>query len=479
MKGIIPGNLAHYTGQSGSLGFQKNNFMNYNIAQQAGGFNSYLKKAESFYQNTFSQPKAPMRQEESQGEFEERSLERSNQIDDNELRDKTRLESPSYESTIRDKFKEAAKKLAEELEEDEKDQLKESKDQGKSEWDILIGFLDKAFQGFTKETQKEKPEGLEGQWKKSLGELQKLGQSNKNSLLKELKEFFAQWKDVFKEMTGETERNGNLDVMAMKNKASKESLDIKGMMKELQSLFEEQLHKSEDEQSPIRSGTKISKTNIQHGIKVLTVAEKVKLGGANENQSREGETQSVTQKGEVKLIQSLEGGENSKQNSDLLGKPTYTDRGLRLPLGSTIKQPNELFDQIVSKASVLLSTRRSEMQIQLEPKILGQASLKIIVEDGVVSGRFIVEDRAVKSFLEQNIHVLKESLEARGLEFNQIDIYLGSHGQDSDFERETHFGQMSLKQNRTSNDNLGMPEEVLSERHMVADWIAHEVNLVV
>ncbi len=477
MKGIIPGNL-HYAGQSESLGFQKNNFMNFNLPHENGGFNSYLQKAENFYQNTFSQSKAPTRQDGSRGEFEERSLQRSNQINDKELRDKTGLDSQAYDTALNDEFKEAARKIANELEEDEKDRLK-SKGQEKSEWDVLIGFLDKAFQGFTKETQKEKPEGLEGQWKKLLGELQKPGQSNdsKSGLLKEMKEFFAQWKDVFKEMAGETERNSNLDVMAMKNKVSKESLDIKGMMKELQSLFE--LHKDKEEQSVVRSGAKASKANIHHGIKVLTVAERVKVNGANENQSREGETQGVIQKGEVKLIQSLEGGENSKQNSDLLGKPTYTDRGLRLPLGSTLKQPNELFDQIVSKASVILSTRRSEMHIQLEPKILGQASLKIVVEDGVVSGRFMVENQAVKSFLEENIHVLKESLEARGLEFEEINIFLGSHGRDSDFERETHFGQMSLKNGRTGNENHSMPEEVLSERYTVPDWMAREVNLVI
>ncbi len=486
MKGIIPGDLAHYTGQSESLGFQKNNFMNYNLTQQDGGFNSCLKKAESFYQNTFNQPDASKHQDQSMREAKERSLQRSNGINDKELRENTQLDKKSYETTLRDEFKEAIEKLAKELEElgeleEEKDRLKESTGQTKSEWDILVGFLNKAFQQFTKETQKEKPDHFEGQWDKSLNQLQKPGQSNesKNSLLKEMKGFFAQWENIFKEMAGEEGRNGSTEVLVMRNKVSKESLDIKGIMKELQSLFEKQLHKSEEEQSLIRSGVKISKANAQHGIKVLTVAEKVRIDGKGENQNREGESQGVTQKGEVKLIQSLEGGENAKQNSDLLGKSTLTDRGLRLPLGSTIKQPNELFDQIVSKASVILSTRRSEMQIQLEPKILGQASLKIIVEDGVVSGRFMVENQAVKSFLEQNIHMLKESLEARGLVFEEIDISLGSHGRDSDFERETRFGQMSLKQNRASNDDIHMPEEVLSERYLVPDWIAREVNLVI
>ncbi len=76
---------------------------------------------------------------------------------------------------------------------------------------------------------------------------------------------------------------------------------------------------------------------------------------------------------------------------------------------------NEIVNQVVNKARVIISGEKSEMIMDLKPDSLGKLSLKIVTERGMVVAKFIAESQQVKEAIEANMQTLKDSLEKQGL----------------------------------------------------------------
>jgi flagellar hook-length control protein FliK len=96
----------------------------------------------------------------------------------------------------------------------------------------------------------------------------------------------------------------------------------------------------------------------------------------------------------------------------------------------------QVMQQIVQKARVMVNGNQQTMQMQLKPEHLGQLNLQIVVDNGVVTAKFQAENPQVKQILEASMHQLKQDLQAQGLKVQQVDVYVGQHGMSfSDFSR--------------------------------------------
>ncbi len=84
--------------------------------------------------------------------------------------------------------------------------------------------------------------------------------------------------------------------------------------------------------------------------------------------------------------------------------------------------PRDIIEQIVKKVELVNKATSSEMQIQLKPEFLGKILIKIALDDGVVTARFITESHQVKHQLEANLGSLKQSLEAQGLKVDRTEV---------------------------------------------------------
>ena len=86
---------------------------------------------------------------------------------------------------------------------------------------------------------------------------------------------------------------------------------------------------------------------------------------------------------------------------------------------------NEIINQVVEKAKVVLSGEKSEMLMDLKPESLGKLSLKVVTERGMVVAQFVAESQQVKQVLEANMQLLKDSLEKQGLAVQQFSVSVG------------------------------------------------------
>jgi flagellar hook-length control protein FliK len=119
----------------------------------------------------------------------------------------------------------------------------------------------------------------------------------------------------------------------------------------------------------------------------------------------------------------------------VLGK---IEADLPVELETKPQQPlqEQVMQQIVQKARVMVQGNQQTMQMQLKPEHLGQLNLQIVVDNGVVTAKFQAENPQVKHMLEASMHQLKQDLQAQGLKVQQVDVYVGQHGMSfSDFSR--------------------------------------------
>ncbi|EOC99707.1 Flagellar hook-length control protein FliK [Caldisalinibacter kiritimatiensis] len=97
-----------------------------------------------------------------------------------------------------------------------------------------------------------------------------------------------------------------------------------------------------------------------------------------------------------------------------------------------------------------INGKQSEIKIKLKPDILGEMSLKIIAEKGIVTAKAMVESYQVKELIESNLDQLKDELNEQGIDIQEFEV---SVGKDSNFEERAYssWRQAQIKKGKFNN----------------------------
>ncbi|GMA99760.1 flagellar hook-length control protein FliK [Pelosinus sp. IPA-1] len=90
-----------------------------------------------------------------------------------------------------------------------------------------------------------------------------------------------------------------------------------------------------------------------------------------------------------------------------------------------VKDPYNIASQIVEQARVVTGQKNTEMIIQLKPEHLGELTLKVTVDSGVVSASFHSNNSEVRSIIEASLPQLKQDLSNQGLKIENVGVYAG------------------------------------------------------
>lgn len=94
---------------------------------------------------------------------------------------------------------------------------------------------------------------------------------------------------------------------------------------------------------------------------------------------------------------------------------------------STIDSYN-IIDQITKKSKIITNKNNSSIQMQLEPENLGKLTLKVVLERGILSAKFMAENEEVKTAIEDNMEELKNSLSEQGITIQSLSVSVNSEG---------------------------------------------------
>lgn len=108
-------------------------------------------------------------------------------------------------------------------------------------------------------------------------------------------------------------------------------------------------------------------------------------------------------------------------------------------------------EQIVEQARLIKTNEDTQMVIKLKPAHLGELSLKVTVENGVVSASFHSDNVQVRSMLESSLLQLKQDLAAQGIKVDSVGVYAGLGQFDSQNQAGRQQQGSSQSRNRKMN----------------------------
>ncbi|MEJ8554405.1 flagellar hook-length control protein FliK [Tepidibacter sp. Z1-5] len=108
--------------------------------------------------------------------------------------------------------------------------------------------------------------------------------------------------------------------------------------------------------------------------------------------------------------------------------------GIKTITGPSIKNQMSNIDsyniikQITKESRIITNKNNSSIQMQLEPEHLGKLTLKVVLERGILSAKFMAENEEVKTAIEDNMEALKNSLSEQGITIQSLSVSVNSQG---------------------------------------------------
>lgn len=118
------------------------------------------------------------------------------------------------------------------------------------------------------------------------------------------------------------------------------------------------------------------------------------------------------------------------------------------------QQGQDVMNQLVEKLKANFNPSYNEIKIQLSPENLGDVTVKVITENGIVTAQFIAENEKVKEIIESNFSHLSDTLKAKGLNVSDLSVSVGQDNQSSD-EQLGHYKKEQSKSSGRVSQILG------------------------
>lgn len=140
---------------------------------------------------------------------------------------------------------------------------------------------------------------------------------------------------------------------------------------------------------------------------------------------------------------------------------SMTSKGTSLksqPIQSLVAK--DIINQIEGKIKVDIKGAVSEIKMLLKPENLGEVTLKVLTENGIVTAKFLADNQKVKEIIEANLNVLKESLSQQGIDVSELSVSVGqddSQSQMQNFLKEQE--KSKLRISKIIKDIMIEPEE--------------------
>jgi flagellar hook-length control protein FliK len=124
---------------------------------------------------------------------------------------------------------------------------------------------------------------------------------------------------------------------------------------------------------------------------------------------------------------------------------------------------SDILNQVIKKADVIVQGSHQEMIMKLEPESLGKLNLKLVVENGLVTAKFIAESQQVKEVLESSFNQLKDALQEKGIAVQGFSVSVNQQGAEFSSGQGFEQWKKSIKlNNKASGDYIQLEDETSS-----------------
>lgn len=171
----------------------------------------------------------------------------------------------------------------------------------------------------------------------------------------------------------------------------------------------------------------------------------------------------TTDNADTESLKNLAALQNEKPNFQVIVKE----------LNSNLQKTNlvnitkaDFVNQIVKKADIVLREGHQEMVMKLEPESLGKLNLKIIMENGQITAKFVAESQQVKEVLESSFNQLKDALQEKGVNVQSFSVSVGQEGADFQSQQGLNQWKNAIKVNsKLSKDYLELEDDMMANNN--------------
>jgi|GEM_PF-2810426 len=131
-----------------------------------------------------------------------------------------------------------------------------------------------------------------------------------------------------------------------------------------------------------------------------------------------------------------------KANVNIKSAPIKS-QSVQLPIAQ------DVVNQITERIKFDVKGAVSEVRMLLKPENLGEISLKILTENGVVTAQFLADSQKIKEIIEANLNELKEALSEQGIDVSELSVSVGQDeagSQMQNFLKEQEKSQQRISQ---------------------------------
>jgi flagellar hook-length control protein FliK len=95
-------------------------------------------------------------------------------------------------------------------------------------------------------------------------------------------------------------------------------------------------------------------------------------------------------------------------------------------MGTAKADPGQVMQQILAKVKTVSPENFSELRMTLKPEHLGDVSLRVATQNGIVMAMFVAESQRVKEIIESQFNQLREALAEQGIEVSELFVSIDS-----------------------------------------------------
>ncbi len=146
------------------------------------------------------------------------------------------------------------------------------------------------------------------------------------------------------------------------------------------------------------------------------------------------------------------------------------------------QDPREVMNQILDYMKVSMKPENTVLDMQLHPESLGTLHVQISAREGVMAAHFTASSEAVKTMLENQMTVLKESFLQQDIKVDAIEVTVETHQFESNLEQGRQRGgeteERRPKRRRLDLSSLEPGEELTENEQILTDMMAANGNSV-
>lgn len=143
----------------------------------------------------------------------------------------------------------------------------------------------------------------------------------------------------------------------------------------------------------------------------------------------------------------------------------------------------DIMNQITEAIKVDFSSEMNEISLRLHPETLGTVSVKISANhEGVLTAEFTAQNESVKAIIESQAVALKETLEAKGVTVEAVEVMVQSHEFERNLNEQNRGGKGASESKKRGIRRINLSEDAFEEENsddsLVREMMAQNGNTI-